>query len=112
MLMAMRAVVDIGSNSVKVLVAKMQQSATGEECVEEIFMDAVTSSLARGLPQSGKLSTHSIEATLDALKGFHKKISRFPLEKVYILGTAALREASNAQELCIDIEKIFAQGNC
>ncbi len=108
MLMAMRAVVDIGSNSVKVLVAKMQQSASGEATVEEIFIDAVTSSLARGLPQTGKLSTHSMEATLNALKSFHKKMSNYPLENVYILGTAALREASNAQELCVEIEKIFS----
>ena len=48
MLVSVLAIVDIGSNSVKILVAKMQQGV-----LEEIHIDSETTSLARGLPQTG-----------------------------------------------------------
>lgn len=105
--MAMRAVVDIGSNSVKVLVAKMQQKLNEEIVIEEIFIDAVTSSLARGLPQTGRLSPGPIAETLQALRKFQSEIKQYPVEKLYILGTAALREASNPEDLCCEVERIF-----
>lgn len=97
------AVVDIGSNSVKVLVAKMQHGV-----LEEIHLDAETTSLARGLPQTGKISQESTLATLAALERFKKTIDSLGVKEIKIVGTAAMREASNAQDVAQKIEAVFS----
>lgn len=102
MLASVIAVVDIGSNSVKVLVAKMQHGA-----MEELHMDAETTSLARQLPQTGKLSDEAILSTLAALERFKLKINELGVKEVKIVGTAAMREASNSQVLVDQIKEIF-----
>ncbi|MEZ4813931.1 MAG: hypothetical protein R3A80_01825 [Bdellovibrionota bacterium] len=98
----MIAVVDIGSNSVKVLVAKMQHGV-----MQEIHLDAETTSLARGLPQTGELSHNSMLATLSALKRFKQKLDQLGVKDVKVIGTAAMREASNAQHFAQEINVIF-----
>jgi exopolyphosphatase/guanosine-5'-triphosphate,3'-diphosphate pyrophosphatase len=103
MLASVVAVVDIGSNSVKVLVAKMQHGA-----MEELHMDAETTSLARQLPQTGQLSNEAILSTLAALERFKLKINELGVKEVKIVGTAAMREASNSQVLVDQIKEIFS----
>ena len=102
------AVVDIGSNSVKVLVAKMQHGV-----MEEIHLDAETTSLARGLPQTGKISEESMDKTLATLARFQDKFKvlreKHPTLVVKIVATAAMREASNAKEFAKKIEDVFSQ---
>ena len=102
MLVSVLAIVDIGSNSVKILVAKMQQGV-----LEEIHIDSETTSLARGLPQTGQLSQESIAATLDVMKRFRKDLDRLQVQNIKIVGTAALREASNPDSLTKAIENIL-----
>ena len=102
MLVSVLAIVDIGSNSVKILVAKMQQGV-----LEEIHIDSETTSLARGLPQTGQLSQESIAATLDVMKRFRKDLDRLQVQNIKIVGTAALREASNPDSLTKAIQEIL-----
>lgn len=102
MLPSVIAVVDIGSNSVKVLVAKMQHGV-----LEEIHLDAETTSLARGLPQTGKISQDSIRATLAALKRFKISLNNLGVKEIKIVATAAMREASNAFEVAKEIQGVF-----
>jgi len=102
MLVSVLAIVDIGSNSVKILVAKMQQGV-----LEEVHIDSETTSLARGLPQTGQLSQESIAATLDVMKRFRKDLDRLQVQNIKIVGTAALREASNPDSLTKAIENIL-----
>lgn len=103
MLLSVIAVVDIGSNSVKILVAKMQQGA-----IEEIHLDAETSSLARGLPQTGQISQDSILKTLKALARFKSKVDELGVQNIQIVATAAMREASNGAEVAEQIQKLFS----
>lgn len=102
MLVSVLAIVDIGSNSVKILVAKMQQGV-----LEEVHIDSETTSLARGLPQTGQLSQESISATLDVMKRFRKDLDRLKVQNIKIVGTAALREASNPDSLTKAVEDIL-----
>jgi len=103
MLLSVIAVVDIGSNSVKILVAKMQQGS-----LEEIHLDAETSSLARGLPQTGQISQDSIAATLKALTRFKSKVKELGVQNIQIVATAAMREASNGQAVAQQIQDLFS----
>ena len=102
MLVSVLAIVDIGSNSVKILVAKMQQGV-----LEELHIDSETTSLARGLPQTGRISQESIASTLDVMRRFRKDVDRLQVKNVQIVGTAALREASNPEDLTKTIEEIM-----
>lgn len=102
MLASVVAVVDIGSNSVKVLVAKMQHGV-----LEEIHLDAETTSLARGLPQTGKISQESVLATLAALERFKNSLNSLGVKKLKVVATAAMREASNGKEVAQEMSTIF-----
>lgn len=102
MLLSVIAVVDIGSNSVKVLVAKMQHGK-----MEEVHLDAETTSLARGLPQTGELSAESRLLTLKTLERFHSKIKELRVPTVKVLATAAMREAKNGRSFAEEIKNIF-----
>lgn len=102
MLVSVLAIVDIGSNSVKILVAKMQQGT-----FKELHVDSETTSLARGLPQTGRISQESINATLSVMRRFRKDLDRLKVTDVKIVGTAALREASNPESLTKPIEEIM-----
>jgi exopolyphosphatase/guanosine-5'-triphosphate,3'-diphosphate pyrophosphatase len=102
MLLLVWAVVDIGSNSVKILVAKMQQ-----DVMEEIHLDAQSTSLAKDLSKNGRLNAASIEKTLQALKRFKAQTDALGISHIKILGTAAMREASNTSELSLKIEELF-----
>jgi len=92
----MRAVVDIGSNSIKVLVAKMQRGA-----FEKIYENSQVTGLGRNLSKNNSLSDESMEKSLQILNEYLKLIQeKAPNCPIVIVGTAALRKAKNANEFC------------
>ena len=98
------AVIDIGSNSVRLLVA----SKNGKDKFVKI------TKLAEGFNYSGKLSHIAIKRTADAVAFFKQKAQGFGCKKIYAFATAAVRGASNGSEftdyvkgLCgLDVEVI------
>lgn len=89
------AAVDIGTNSVKYLLAE----ADGEKGAT-VLKDAVKiTKLGEGLRGSGLISSSAIQRTADAVKEFVADAKKNGADAVRIVGTMALRTASNAGEL-------------
>lgn len=89
------AAVDIGTNSVKYLFAE----ADGEKGVI-VLKDAVKiTKLGEGLRGSGLISSSAIQRTAYAVKEFVADAKKNGADAVRIVGTMALRTASNAGEL-------------
>lgn len=89
------AAVDIGTNSVKYLFAE----ADGEKGVI-VLKDAVKiTKLGEGLRGSGLISSSAIQRTAYAVKEFVADAKKNGTDAVRIVGTMALRTASNAGEL-------------
>ena len=89
------AAVDIGTNSVKYLLAQ----ADGEKGAT-VLKDAVKiTKLGVGLRKSGLISLPALQRTADAVKEFVADAEKNGADVIRIVGTMALRSASNAGEL-------------
>jgi len=89
-----RAVIDIGTNSVLMLIA--EQSTNGQ--IQAITDQAKTARLGEGLAATGLLSDTAMARTLAILQGYAEAIATEVVSEVICFGTAALRRAENAQD--------------
>lgn len=98
------AVIDLGSNSVKVLLAE-QRGATLHVRHEK----AHTTRLGARLAVTGKLSRASILQTLEVLREARALAEDFQASSLHTVGTSALRSASNARDFLDPARKILGQ---
>jgi exopolyphosphatase / guanosine-5'-triphosphate,3'-diphosphate pyrophosphatase len=88
-------VIDIGSNSGRVLVARIYGAAH-----LDVLGDARSPlRLVRDVARAGKLSTETIDRTLRIMRGFVAVAARAGAERTMAVATAAVREASNGDAL-------------
>lgn len=92
----MDAVIDIGSNSVRLLLKKTDGVNAKE-------LDST--SLADGLALTGALSAPAMARTSEAVKRFTMKAEAEGAENIYIFGTEAMRAASNSEEFRIRLQE-------
>ncbi|MDN5332193.1 MAG: exopolyphosphatase / guanosine-5-triphosphate,3-diphosphate pyrophosphatase [Tepidanaerobacteraceae bacterium] len=87
------AVIDLGSNSVRLLVAEME----GRK-INPIFKDLVTTRLGENVAKNGILGQESVENTMSAVMGFKNKAMAFGCQRIIAFATSAVREAKNGGE--------------
>ena len=87
----MRAAIDVGTNSVRILVAKVSPQG-----LEPVLKEAQVVRLGQGVDAAGRLSAAAMERTLDALEELAGKIP--PGVPVVGMATSAVRDAANGQE--------------
>lgn len=83
------AVIDIGSNSVRLLLWADGRS---------IYKKIETTRLGGGLSQTGRLSDAAIRRTADAVAAFAQEAAREGAEKTVAFATAAVRSAENGRD--------------
>jgi len=89
--MSRYAVIDIGTNSVRLMKARV--------CGGEIITESKVSNVVRtgeGVHASGKLSEAAIERTAEAVNAYVREAGELP---VYCFATSAVRDAKNRDEL-------------
>ena len=94
------AVVDIGSNSVRMVVYDGLRRAPSP-----MFNEKVLCGLARGVAETGALDAKASERALLALTRFRALIVQMKAGEVFAVATAAVREASNGREFIKRAEK-------
>lgn len=88
------AVVDIGSNSVRLVVYRV---SAGRH--EAVFDKKATCRLAMGMkPRNPCLNPKGMKATLKTLKNFKKLIKKYKVAKVVAIGTAAMRAVEQTKK--------------
>ena len=89
------AAVDLGSNSFRLLIGRVEQTPLGEQILP---LDALKEPvrLALGLDARGALDTASRQRGVDALYRFGERLRSFSPDAVRAVGTNTLRVASNA----------------
>ncbi len=92
----MFAIIDIGSNSLRLLILNSQQ-----EC---LFEDKETCQLGQGLIESGKMNEENILLSIKALKRFKESAQKFDA-KIYPFATAAVRRAENGDDFIKRVKK-------
>jgi exopolyphosphatase/guanosine-5'-triphosphate,3'-diphosphate pyrophosphatase len=86
-------VIDIGSNSVRMVIYDLMQSPP-----VQIFNEKVFCALGRDLAATGKLNPEGAEAALGGLRDYARIAQEHALDRLDVVGTAALRDASDAPE--------------
>jgi len=95
-----RAVIDVGTNSVKLLVADVAGS-----CIEPVWEESRQTRLGRGLYRTHRLQPEAIAAAAKAVSDFAGEARRRQAGSVRIIATSAARDALNAGDLTRAIEK-------
>src|SRR5690242_9471854 len=96
------AVVDIGSNSTRLLVADV----FGRQVSEIVRLSTVTR-LGRGVDLSGQLSGEAVEATCEAIAGYVALYEEAKTEIVAANATSAVRDASNGDAFIAELRERF-----
>ena len=84
------AVIDMGSNSTRLLVADVR-----DRTVEELARQTRITRLAQGVDATGQLSEEAIERVVAALSDYKAQIDRLGAKETVALATSAVRDASN-----------------
>ena len=88
------ATVDLGSNSFRLLIGKIDESGA----ITTIDQIKETVRLAGGLDDKGYLSKDSQEFALDVLSRFSERLQGFEKSQVRVVATSTLRVAANAND--------------
>ena len=92
--------IDIGTNSIRLLIAE-----TGPDAFHELYSARRTTRLGKDLDRTGRLSGEAMERSFSVLSEFSGHIRRFSACQTSAIGTSALRNASNAHEFIAEAQR-------
>ena len=95
-----RAVIDVGTNSVKLLVADVAGQA-----IEPVIERSIQTRLGKGLYQTHRLRDEAVTATAKAVAEFACTACEAQAGSIRVIATSAAREAVNREELTAAIEQ-------
>lgn len=98
------AVLDIGTNAIKFLIA--EKSANGDW--ETVLDTSQVTRLGQGLHSSGVLSTAAMERSIAAIQKFLALAREQRVDQILAVGTMALRSAANAQDF---VERLYREAD-
>src|SRR3984893_14423213 len=86
------AAVDIGSNSVRLKIARL----TGQR-LRQIHEDREVTRLGESVFRDGFLSPEAISNTVKVLRRFHRAVQKAGTDAIRVVATSALRDARNSR---------------
>lgn len=106
------ASIDIGTNTILLLIAE-----THDDTIRPLVEKETVVRLGEGLDQKGVLSEGAMQRGIQTLKGYLKECQKMGVQKIFAVGTNALREAKNSdrflsmvkEKLALQIEVISGE---
>jgi exopolyphosphatase/guanosine-5'-triphosphate,3'-diphosphate pyrophosphatase len=92
------AVIDIGSNSVRLVVYRLEGRA-----IWTVYNEKVLAGLGSELTQTGRLSVKGVEDALGALRRFSAVLDAARPSGIYVAATAAVREAEDGEQFVLRV---------
>jgi exopolyphosphatase/guanosine-5'-triphosphate,3'-diphosphate pyrophosphatase len=96
------AVIDMGSNSTRLLVADVEAGR-----VHEVVRDTRITRLAQGVDSTGELAAEAIDRVLAALGDYRAEIDRLGAERITAVATSAVRDAANGPDFLATVRDRF-----
>ncbi|MGK2933531.1 MAG: Ppx/GppA phosphatase family protein [Solirubrobacterales bacterium] len=96
------AVIDIGTNSTRLLVADVSDGR-----VKEIERHSKVTGLGRGVDHSGQLSTEGIEAVCITVGEYVELIEKLDVGATTVIATSAVRDAENGSAFAAELRERF-----
>ena len=88
------AAIDVGTNSVRLLVAQ-----PGEDDLVELARDMVITRLGQGVDRTKKLDPEALRRTIDVVGRYVRRTRALGAIRVRVAATSAVRDATNREEL-------------
>ena len=86
-------VIDIGTNSMRLLTANLTDKKLTDR---KKYVN--TTRIGQGVDENGFITDEAMNRNIDALKEYHEKCVEYRCEKIYCIGTSALRDSKNKIE--------------
>jgi exopolyphosphatase/guanosine-5'-triphosphate,3'-diphosphate pyrophosphatase len=96
------AVIDVGTNSTRVLVADV------DGAVAPLERRSTVTRLGRGVDLSGRLASEAIEDVCAAIDGYVGILQELGAETVEVIATSAVRDADNGSAFVAELRERFA----
>jgi exopolyphosphatase/guanosine-5'-triphosphate,3'-diphosphate pyrophosphatase len=96
------AVVDLGSNSTRLLVASVEDGR-----VEELERRSVVTRLGEGVDRNARLGDEAIKRVLDVLADYRELIDEHGADPVVAVATSAVRDSANGDEFQATLRERF-----
>ncbi len=93
-------VIDIGSNSVRLTIFDLSSSSP-----EQILNEKIFCGLAKDIDATGRLHPEGVREALAGLSNYARLAAEHRLEHLDVVGTAALREASDGAEFIASVHR-------
>jgi exopolyphosphatase / guanosine-5'-triphosphate,3'-diphosphate pyrophosphatase len=90
------AAVDLGTNSIRLLVASPKTDDGG---LEELARDMVITRIGQGVDATGRIDPEALSRTVQVLARYCRRARALHAQRIRVAATAAVREASNREEL-------------
>ncbi|WP_315920492.1 exopolyphosphatase [Mesorhizobium sp. SP-1A] len=96
------SIVDIGSNSIRLVVYEgLVRSPT------VLFNEKMLAGLGRGIVSTGRLDSEAVTRSMEEFRRFRALSDQAGAEQIYVLATAAAREAENGPDFIHRAEKVL-----
>ncbi len=89
--MSVLAAIDIGSNSVRLKIARIVRHR-----LETVHEDRVVTRLGESVFRFGTLAPKAMDTTIDVLRRYHRAAQKYAADRVRVVATSALRDSTNA----------------
>jgi len=96
------ASIDLGSNSTRLLIAEVD-----DQGFNVLIRKHVVTKMSENIEQTGVISTEAFKRVNSALRDFKKLLIANDVDDVFVVGTAALRDAKNSDEIIENIRKKY-----
>jgi exopolyphosphatase/pppGpp-phosphohydrolase len=100
------AAVDLGTNSVRLLVARFPE---GGGPPRELARDMVITRLGQGVDRTGRLDGEAVARTVEVVERYCRRARALRAERVHLAATAAVREAANRDELATAVLRLTGE---
>jgi exopolyphosphatase / guanosine-5'-triphosphate,3'-diphosphate pyrophosphatase len=96
------AVVDLGTNTTRLLVADVQDGR-----LEELEKQTTITRLGQGVDATGRLADEAMNRVRETLDGYRQTIDRLNAEDVIAVATSAMRDADNGPEFRDELNRRY-----
>ena len=99
--------VDCGTNSIRLLVADVEDGPDGGPVLHEVSRQMQIVRLGEGIDRTGRIAPEAMARTLAAAEGYAVLCREAGCESVRFVATSASRDASNADEFVAGVRDAF-----
>jgi exopolyphosphatase/guanosine-5'-triphosphate,3'-diphosphate pyrophosphatase len=103
------AAVDLGTNSLRLLVARFADDGGGPRDLQDLARDMVITRIGQGVDRTGRIAPQALERTLEVLDRYCRRARALGAERIHLCATSAVRDASNREDLAATVERLTGE---